>query len=411
MILIFEMVWPGAGHAITNSATIQTIARGFPEQEIRVFAEATHIEELRAASVLAGQPNVSLRTVPISAQFTYRPHIVSVRRGLRELWTLLSALHDVPRHEPCLIVLISATPTAILAGSLLVRLMRRPIAVQVGMHGNLNDAFGWRPRNPLSRSVDLHAALRRRHGGRVRFLVLENAIRKALMEQIPNAGDITDVLPLPINRGEADAATPMTLTRPVRIGLVGQATEAKGILPFLDLARTFRESLPGAVAFHVVGMPGAGIDVGKFAVLHDEPPYVGLSRPDFVERLQRLHYVCLPLHTKYYGLAASGALIDAITWLKPIIATPLPIVVDLFTRFGDIGFLCETTDQMQTVIDGLVREPDQARYDRQVANLQRLRASRLPAALASNYRTMVATTFPGLLTGDLVPAAGDLCRG
>ena len=66
MILVFEMVWPGTGHAVTNSATIQTIARGFPEQAVRVFAEATHLQELKSDPVLLKQPNVSLQAIPIS---------------------------------------------------------------------------------------------------------------------------------------------------------------------------------------------------------------------------------------------------------------------------------------------------------------------------------------------------------
>jgi hypothetical protein len=397
MILIFEMVWPGTGHAVTNSATIQTIARAFPEQMVRVFAETTHLRELQSDPVLVNQANVSLRAIPISSRFLFRPHIVSFRRGLRELWTLWRALHDVPKHEPCLVMLISATPTAIFAGSLLARLMRRPIRVQVGLHGNLNDAFGWRSRNPVASAIDLHAALTCPHGGRVRFLVLENAIRKALTERLPTTADIVDVLPLPINQGEAEQAGAVQLTMPIRIGLVGQATEAKGVTPFLALARDFRRTHPDAVHFHLVGHPGAGIDVVAFDVLHDTMPYERLSRPRFCEALQRLHYVCLPLQPGYYALSASGALLDAITWLKPIIATRVPIVVDLFERFGDIGILCDDFDAMRDAIEALVRAPDQERYQRQVANLRRVQAGRLPAALASDYRAMIERGFPDLL--------------
>jgi glycosyltransferase involved in cell wall biosynthesis len=407
MILIFEMVWPGTGHAVTNSATIQTIARGFPEQDVRVYAEATHLQELRSASVLLEQTNVALRAIPISSQFMFRPQIVSVRRGLREFWTLLLALRDVPKQEPCLVMLISATPTAIFAGGLLARLMRRQIRMQVGLHGNLNDAFGWRPRNPAARAIDLRAALSRRHGGRVRFLVLEQAILKALADQVPTSADITDVLPLPINQGEAEQARPGQLAVPVRVGLVGQATESKGITHFLALAREFRQTHPDAINFHLVGHPGAGIDIAAFDVLHDTLPYARFSRPQFLEKLQRLHYVCLPLQPAYYGLSASGALLDAITWLKPIIATRVPIIVDLFDRFGDIGFLCDDFDAMRVAIGSLLGNPDQERYDRQVANLQRLRASRMPAALASDYRTMIARGFPGLFSDPCrVPARG-----
>ncbi|HEY0182230.1 MAG TPA: hypothetical protein VGC09_05425 [Rhodopila sp.] len=398
MILVFEMIWPGVAHAVTNSTMIQTIARGFPEQTVRVFAEASHLQELHADPVLLERANVSLHPIAISPHFIFRPQIVSLRRGLRELWTLCRALGDVPRQEPCLIMLLSATPTAIFAASFLARVLRRPIRVQVGMHGNLNDAFGWRTRNPAARAIDLRAALSRRHGGRVRFLVLEHAIKAALSAQIAGVAEITDVLPLPINQKEAETARPSKLARRVRIGLVGQATEAKGIVAFLSLARQFRRTFPGAVTFHLVGTPAAGLDPAALDILDDPKPYGELSRPRFLEALERLDYVCLPLQPIYYGLSASGALIDAITWLKPIIATPVPIVVDLFARFGDIGILCADHAAMVTAIESLVRSPDQDRYDRQVANLRRIRAGRLPAALATDYRAIIERGFPGFMT-------------
>jgi len=398
MILIFEMIWSSTGHAVTNSAMIQTIAQGFPGEKVRVFAEATHLNELQSDPALLKQTNVAMHAIPISSHFMFRPQIVSVWRGLRELWTLLSALRVVPRREPCLIVLLSTTPTAIFIGSMLSTLMRRRITMQVVLHGNLNDAFAWRSRNPAMRVIDLHAALSRRHGGKIRFLVLENAIREALVGQVPEAAGTTDVLPHPINQAEADLARPRPLTTPVRIGLVGQATEAKGVTPFLELAQHFRQARPDAVTFHLVGHPPHGADVGPFAVLHDPLPATWPTREEFIERLATLNYICLPLNATYYELSASGALIDAITWLRPIIATSVPIVADLFARFGDIGFLCDNLDQMRAAIDLLVSEPDQSRYDRQVANLRRIRANRLPAALAIEYRAMTEVAFPGLFS-------------
>jgi hypothetical protein len=398
MILIFEMIWSSTGHAVTNSAMIQTIARAFPDQNVRVFAEKTHLHELQSDTELGKRTNVSMHAIPISSHYLYRPQIVSARRGLREWWTLVSALRAAPANEPCLIMLLSATPTAIFISSLLAAVMRRRVRTHVGLHGNLNDAFGWRSRNPAVRAIDLHAALSSRHRGRVRFLVLEQAIRAALIRQVSTAEATTDVLPLPINQGEADMAEPSTLITPVRIGLVGQATEAKGVNSFLELARDFRQTLPDAVTFHLVGHPIEGADLRPFEVLHEPLPQSWPTRAEFIERLATLHYVCLPLHPTYYELAASGALLDAITWLKPIIATRLPIIADMFARFGDIGFLCDDLDQMRNAIDSLARNPDPDRYNRQIANLRRIRSSRMPAALASDYRSLVEAGFPGLFT-------------
>ena len=401
MILVFEMICLGTGHAATNSATIQTITHAFPDQGVRVFADISHIQELRSDAMLARQPNVSFIPVMVSPHYSLRPHIVSLRRGWRELWTILGGLRDVPTDEACLIMLISATPSAVFLASWLSWLMRRPIRVQVGLHGNLNDAFGWRTRNPLIRAVDLHAALTRRHDGRVRFLVLEDAIRRTLGRLAPAAMVTTDVLPHAVSPSEAVDAVPNELASPVRFGLVGQATVAKGITPFLMLAREFQQSHPRTVRFHLVGNAPPGTDMTTFAVLDEPVPTTHIARQDFLTKLQRLHYVCLLLRPEYYELSASGALMDAIIWLRPIIATPIPMITDLFDRFGDIGELCDDLDAVRVAMARLVDTPDPARYERQVANLRRLRASRLPQAQATDYQQIIAAGFPGLLSRDL----------
>jgi hypothetical protein len=397
MILVFEMIFVGTGHAVTNSAVLQTIAGAFPHQTVRVQAHHSHVQELQRDPLLLRQANISFEAIPISSHYMYRPHIVSFRRGLREFWTVLRGLWHVPAHEPCLIMLISATPTAIFAASLLARLLRRRIGVQVGLHGNLNDAFGWRTRNPMTRMIDLHAALTRRHGGHVRLLVLEDAIRRALARRAPITAATVDVLPHPISPGEAEETEPNRLTTPLRIGMVGQATESKGITPFLALARDFAQTHPDAVSFHLVGNVPRGTDMSAFAVLNEPVPTGHLSRAEFMEKLRQLHYVCLPLQPSYYELSASGALMDAVVWMRPIIATRVPIIEDLFDRFGDIGELCDDLAGVRAAIARLASAPDPQRYDRQVANLRQARTSRLPASQASDYRRIIEAGFPGLL--------------
>ncbi|HEY1934326.1 MAG TPA: hypothetical protein VGG99_20145 [Acetobacteraceae bacterium] len=398
MILVCEPFWTGTQHAPGNSATIQTIARAFPGQQVRVSAEATHLRELQADTALTAHPNASLSAIAVSPVFPSKPQIVSARRALTEFGALRAALRAAPPGEPVLLMLLSATPTAIFAASWLARSARRRIGVQIGLHGNLNEMQGWRPRNPLARMFDLRSALGARHGGKVRFLVLENAIRTALAELLPSAAAVTDVLPLPINLTELAVVRDVAFDPPLRIGLVGQATEAKGITAFLALAREFGASHADKVAFHVVGRAVPGDDMTRFAPLAEVPPTSQFPREEFLQRLARLHYVCLPLQPGYYNLSASGALIDAVTWLKPVIATPVPIMRDMFQQFGDIGYLCRDMDEMRSIVATLLNAPDAARYARQVEAIRKARDSRMPDALAADYRRIVDRGFTRLLT-------------
>jgi hypothetical protein len=86
-------------------------------------------------------------------------------------------------------------------------------------------------------------------------------------------------------------------------------------------------------------------------------------------------------------------LLDAITWLKPIIATRLPIVADLFSRFGNIGYLCDDPGALQTALEEIVTRPDPERYREQVAAMRRARDARMPSVLAERYRTILSERF------------------
>jgi hypothetical protein len=398
MILVFEMLWVGTQHAPGNSATIQAIARGFPDQPVRVFADPSHLAELRTDPDLTACANVGFAPIAIHPTHRGKTHLVAWGRFRQELSALWHGLKQVPRGERCLLMLISATPTAIFAASLLVRLHPGRIGVQVGLHGNLNDAFGWRPRNPLTRAFDLRRALTARHPKRLRFMVLEQGIRDTLATLLPAAAARTDVLELPINVAElADQPAP-GFAPPIRIGLVGLATAAKGTDLFLDLAREMTARFPGKVTFHHVGRLTPDADPAPFAVLADPPSTAHLSRAEFTARLAALHYVFLPIREGYYNLSASGALLDAMTWAKPVITRALPIITPHFQRFGDIGYLCDSDAAMRTAVATILIDLDADRYARQVAAMQALRAARTPAALAGTYRAMIEREYPGLLT-------------
>ena len=169
-------------------------------------------------------------------------------------------------------------------------------------------------------------------------------------------------------------------------------------MPFLRLAADFQSRHPDRIAFTLVGRVMPGTDLAPYAPLADPVGTSHLPRADFIARLASLDYVILPFRPGYYDLAASGALIDAITWLKPVIATNLPFVEALFTRHGDLGHLCPDETSLHTTLeDILATPPPNPRYTAQLEALRQARDSRTPAALARQYRALTEVGFPGLL--------------
>ena len=396
-ILVFEMTWTGTTHAPGNTATICTVMAAFPGQTVHIHADPTHLAELRRDPLLGASPQVQWNPIEPSRHFPGQTGVVSYRRLAREAATLFAALRRIEPHRPSLVLLLSATPTAIFAASWIARL-RPNCAVQIGLHGNLNDVTAARPRNPFTRALDLPAALRSRHGDKLRFLVLEPAIVAALARREPAAASRTDVLQLPVNAAETPTLQSLQPPPkpPLRVGFVGQATVAKGIGVFLRLASSLETRAPGQIAFHLVGRAMPGTDLAAFSLLAEPAGTEHLPRAEFTQRLARLHYVVLPFQPGYYDLAASGALLDALTWLKPIIALRSPIAEAFFAEGGDIGHLCDTEDQMNTVLERLLLDPDPPRYATQVQALTSMREERLPERLAPRYRAMMLINFPFL---------------
>ncbi len=388
MILAFEMNTSGTVHAPGNAATLQTIARGCPDRPIRMFAEPGHIGELRRDGFLANYPAITFVPTPPPHPMSQRGSIPSFSRFLHERAILRAALRHVPRTDACLIVLLSTTSTGIFAAAL--ETMGRPnTIVHLGMHGGLNEVTGWRSRNPLLRAFDMAGALSHRWA-RMRYLVLDGAIRDELIRIAPVAAELTDVLPLPVNVAEVLDLMPPDLAPPVQIGFVGLATADKGIATFLRVAAAMKARHGDRVMFDVIGRAPPGGPALDETALMQPIATTHLPRDEFIRRLAALHYVFLPLFGGYYRLAASGALIDAVTWLKPLIVGRVPLVESWFTTFGDIGHLCDDAAAMTAAVDRIITEMDATRYTAQVAAIRRARDSRTPEALGRVYADIIA---------------------
>jgi len=66
-----------------------------------------------------------------------------------------------------------------------------------------------------------------------------------------------------------------------------------------------------------------------------------------------------------YRLTASGALLDALFHLKPVIAITNPYFRYIFNKMGAIGYLCNTIDEIAEVIKGICIKHDSTLYRQQ----------------------------------------------
>jgi hypothetical protein len=77
--------------------------------------------------------------------------------------------------------------------------------------------------------------------------------------------------------------------------------------------------------------------------------------------------------TPFATLTASGVLLDAIAWEKPVIARKIPIFEAVFEWHGDIGYLFSDDADLRGLVEEILQAVDKSRYHRQVLNLQSAR--------------------------------------
>lgn len=383
MISIVEPVCHDAEHSPVNAGLVQVVRQAFPEEPVAFYGAAEHIAEVKAALVHAELTALHWNIIEIPSR-----NAAPWQRWRHDLSLLRRVVVENARHGHWGHVLsLQSIPSILFAAAALraMQVARQPI--QAVLHGYLNEALGWRSRNPLRRAFDMRAALIVATG-RVQLIALEPGISETVSETIPHVGSqiVTLRHPLPPLPGRADIDL-ATSARPIRFGFLGLATRAKGFDAFMAAARALKPRYGDSVEFHALGRLPVDSDwhLAEFtSVLSTAPSMARIPREQFEAGLHSWHYVCLPYRAEHYTLSASGVLLDAMAYDKPIIATSTRAVQELFAG-GSPGVLVENVDQLENAIAGVIETFNPSDYREQVAQMIRARERRSPERLARDY--------------------------
>ena len=369
MILVMEPIFPNAHHAAVNAGMLRGILIAAGTEPVVFAAHPDH----RAAvlDVLGPADPAQFSTVDIDVR---EPGGVSFKRFMVQARTILGLTRRLGARA---VVCLGTTPEALFACRLLA-MTQRSVRIIGVLHGNLDAATGWRSRDPRRRWFDDRASLAVADHPAINLVAIEASIAHAAIAMGLVRQDRCHVWPLPISEREVWEPTQLPDPKRIHIGFVGLGKRSKGFGDFLTLARHFMTTRDNYIFSHV------GALYGEF--LAEDLAFVDttdgfLARREFLERLHTVDYVCLPLKDKTYTLTASGALVDGIAALKPLIALSTPAIRDMFAD-GPVGYLCDNIADMTRVIQDADMLADREKYEMFQSNLRRLRVKRLPSALA-----------------------------
>lgn len=269
------------------------------------------------------------------------------------------------RNGACTVVATSFTRPGLAAAKLVSRFVLTAVGFGVVAHMVLS---------PLSKSRRDRWLVRFGNPDQFRVLVLGRPVLLAACHAFGVDSGLFRCVTHPYPMADAPRRAAELDDGPLVFGFAGFASERKGFSAFLKIA----EQLHGPNArFVVIGrVPGDSpswkhaerlVADGAVSVLSmDREP---VSTMDFRRELQLVDYLVYPYPAAAYVMAQSGAAVDAVWAARPLVASRIPMFEDMFSRIGDIGYLCGSEEDFVSTIGRLIAAPPQIRYSRQSGNL------------------------------------------
>jgi len=389
MIVICDPICRAGEHVPFNSGLVEIVHRAFPNETIVFLGEHSHLLQLKEQA----HPSVvdSIAWTTLSVPDRHAKYSKRFYSEVKMIWRLIKSLH---RSANDILLFTTVLASTLVALKLLSRFVHRGVTLQVVVHGYLGGVNGKRSRNPIRRWQDMKTALTLPGGNNIQYFVLETSIKEAMLNYLPSLNRRIEVIEHAIPPGE-EPLPPLDLRLPARFGFLGRAENVRGFPVFLTLASEMTKKHRGKVEFHAIGRyPRKDHATNAADVLTTQPAFERVERRDFMEKAKKLHFVIFPVSPEFYELSACGSLLDAMAWGKPIIARNIPILANLFGKYGDIGYLFDDEVELRGIIDSIIEKQDDSHYKLQVDNLKQVREDRSASALAKTYRELCAKTMP-----------------
>ena len=230
---------------------------------------------------------------------------------------------------------------------------------------------------------------------RVRYLVLGEPIREGLIKTKPFLAGYVISIDLPYIFKESSGIR-NSFGDKIVFGSFGVGNIAKGSKNFFRIARDiFNLKLIKKCSFVLIGYLGIAnlkkIDHDNVLIPSFDTP---LSLTEYSVLAKEIDYALFFYEKDYYRLMGSGSLFDAISYCKPVIALRTPIFEYYFNKMGDIGYLCDSYEEILELIKTIIKSPPIERYNQQLENIRINRSMLSYDILANDLKSELKDFIP-----------------
>lgn len=364
MIIIYEPQCTGFEHVEFNAALITLFTHAFPNEKILFLAEEEHLRQV--SKKIEAQ---LVKGAEFSAIILPPRRFSSLRKLPGELRLCRQVFELAARNQANKVVFSSITSPSLIAMKSLIRIFPEIKCIVIPHHilGTLVE----RPslRRPLEVPFWFRLWFPWGNTDKMKYLVLGSSIKEQLNLLFPNLKKSIWSIDLPYFYKEPDGFWRSDVKK-IRFGSFGVGHRGKGTDLFFKMAEEIQaEETKYKPEFILIGHI-----VDK--TIRYSPDFVSvpspdapLNRKDFDLFARDIDYAVFVHKPITYRFVASGALFDAFSYLKPVIALRNPFFEYYFNTMGDIGYLCDSYDEMKKVILDLLESKPTERYVCQRGNI------------------------------------------
>lgn len=374
--LIVDNVIIGANHIINNAGCINIIQSiNNTNAIIHFYAEEKHASEV-----------LSKVTCKVSKQIEHHPIKVidpsgkipkKVKSWIAKLVEdgrfIKKMLHDADADRPEFIYFCTLTPINIFR--FITLFAKYPnLKIIIGIHGEVEYVF----QENLSLKNKLNAWFYKMAFKNVpinvKFNVLSSLIRDRIVESKLLKENEIMWIEHPISK--VSFLDKCKNNKVPIIAYLGVASERKRSQHFFEIASRFTSfSDDNLVEFKLIGKISPELqNLCQGAVNCLSKSNGTISQEEYESHCLSANYCLSFILDDDYIFRISGSVMDAIQYRIPIIALRHSYIEYLFDIGGDIGFLCNTIDEIEDVIGKIIRADKDIldRYEAQLHNLDRL---------------------------------------
>jgi hypothetical protein len=388
MIVICEPKSRSFEHASVNAALIGTVADAFQEEELVFLAQAEHIRYVKnildAHSVVVRYRET---TIPLETFFNYPLSVA--RPSAANFRFYRNVFHLAHKNHANTIIFCSVTKRALILIKALLR-RYRGITCLVVLHDILQDVTKAPPLLPHRRFFSFRFWISFGNIHRLRYVVLGPDIEERLKHYMPRVSSYVSSIDLPYFFSEDVGPEPFA-DDAIHFGSYGVGSCAKGTDIFFRLAEEVQSTKTTyRPTFTLIGhLLNKRLKDVPHRSVNLPSPEVPLDQEAYEKYGKRIDYALFFYRPNSYELRASGAILDAFSFLKPIIVLKSPLSEYYFKKMGDIGYLCENRNAIKdTILDILETRPID-RYRQQQENILTQRVQFSPACVSLTFRSLL----------------------